>query len=51
LDGDGTLTIEPQANGCVPTIVHEMDRQWQDYVSRTEAGWSRMLASVAAIIC
>jgi uncharacterized protein YndB with AHSA1/START domain len=46
-----TLTIEPQANGCVSTIIHEMDRQWQDYVSRTEAGWSRMLASVAAMIC
>jgi uncharacterized protein YndB with AHSA1/START domain len=41
-----TLTIEPKGAGCVVTIVHEMDRQWIDYVQRTEGGWSRMLTQV-----
>jgi len=41
-----TLTIEPAAEGCVATMVHEMDEQWKDYVARTENGWLRMLQSV-----
>ena len=42
-----TLTIQPEAEGCVATIVHEMDAKWADYVSRTESGWTRMLDAVA----
>lgn len=41
-----TLTIQPDADGCVATIVHEMDAKWVEYVSRTESGWARMLAEV-----
>jgi uncharacterized protein YndB with AHSA1/START domain len=41
-----TLTIEPDPDGCIATIVHEMDAQWLDYISRTESGWSRMLEGV-----
>jgi uncharacterized protein YndB with AHSA1/START domain len=41
-----TLTIEPQADGCVATIVHELDGQWADYVAQTERGWARMLEQV-----
>lgn len=44
-----TLTIEPESDGCVATLVHEMDAKWVDYVSRTESGWSRMLAAIEAI--
>jgi uncharacterized protein YndB with AHSA1/START domain len=44
-----TLTIDPQAVGCVVSVVHDMDPQWQEYVSRTEAGWSRMLQSIASL--
>ncbi len=40
------LSITPDGEGCVVTIVHEMDAEWSDYVERTEAGWSRMLAAV-----
>jgi uncharacterized protein YndB with AHSA1/START domain len=45
-----TLTIEPEAEGCVATIVHEMDAKWADYVSRTESGWTRMLNAVAEFL-
>ena len=34
-----TLTIDPEADGCVAAIVHEMDAQWIEYVSQTESGW------------
>jgi uncharacterized protein YndB with AHSA1/START domain len=44
-----TLTIEPEAIGCVAAIVHEMDEEWIDYVSRTESGWARMLQEVAKL--
>lgn len=45
-----TLTIEPEADGCVAILVHEMDAKWVDYVARTESGWSRMLAAVDEIV-
>ena len=41
-----TLTIQPEDNGCVATIIHEMDKKWIDYVARTESGWARMLEQV-----
>jgi uncharacterized protein YndB with AHSA1/START domain len=41
-----TLTIQPEAQGCIATIVHEMDEQWRDYVSQTEQGWNRMLQQI-----
>ena len=40
-----TLTIHSEANGCVATIVHELDEKWIEYVSQTE---SRLGSNVAA---
>jgi len=45
-----TLTIQPEEEGCVATIVHEMDAQWADYIARTESGWARMLENVARLL-
>jgi uncharacterized protein YndB with AHSA1/START domain len=45
-----TLTIEPDADGCVATIVHAMDPKWAEYVARTEDGWGRMLRHVDALL-
>lgn len=45
-----TLTLVPDGTGCVATIVHEMDAQWAEYVSRTESGWSRMLQHVDLLL-
>ena len=45
-----TLTIQPEADGCLATIVHEMDEQWIEYVSQTEGGWSRMLKQVDELL-
>ncbi len=45
-----TLSIEAAGGGCFATIVHEMDAKWAEYVSRTEASWSRMLKAVDALL-
>jgi uncharacterized protein YndB with AHSA1/START domain len=45
-----TLTIQPEPEGCTATIVHEMDAQWVDYLSRTENGWARMLHEVDRLL-
>lgn len=45
-----TLTIQPESNGCVATIVHEMNAKWADYVAQTEGGWARMLKQVDNIL-
>ena len=41
-----TLTIEPQRQGCVATIVHRMNASYAEYLERTERGWGRMLEHV-----
>jgi uncharacterized protein YndB with AHSA1/START domain len=41
-----TLSIQPEASGCVATIVHEMDKKWVEFVPQTESGWARMLLQV-----
>jgi len=45
-----TLTIRPEAEGCEATIVHEMDEAWREYLSQTEAGWSRMLHHIENLL-
>ena len=45
-----TLSIEPEASGCVATIVHELDAAWAEYVARTESGWARMLSEVERLL-
>lgn len=44
------LTIEPDDEGCIATIVHEMDAKWADYVSQTKAGWGGMLKAIDALL-
>lgn len=44
-----TLTIEPQATGCIATIVHRMNAEYAQYVGQTERGWSGMLRQVDAL--
>ncbi len=45
-----TLSIQPEAEGCLVTLIHEMDAKWAEYVSRTEGGWSRMLEHVDLLL-
>lgn len=44
-----TLMIEPDGQGCIAGIVHEMDAKWADYLSQTQRGWGAMLKSVDAL--
>lgn len=43
------LTIQPDGDSCVVTIVHQLDAAWADYVPRVEAGWGNMLAAIERI--
>ena len=42
-----TVTIAPEGDGCLLTLVHEMDPQWADYEERTRQGWTMILAGLA----
>ena len=44
------LTIEPDGEGCIATIVHEMDAKWADYVSQAEAGWGGMFKAIETLL-
>jgi uncharacterized protein YndB with AHSA1/START domain len=45
-----TIEIISFGNGCELTLTHEMHPDWLDYVSRTEAGWARMLDVLATTL-
>jgi uncharacterized protein YndB with AHSA1/START domain len=45
-----TLTIAPETDGCVVTIVHELDSQWAEYIPQTEIGWARMLQHIDGLL-
>jgi len=34
------LTIEPDGEGCIATIVHELAAKWADFKEQTAYGWS-----------
>lgn len=44
------LSIEPDGDGCIATIVHDLDPAWAAYASRTEQGWARMLGAIDATL-
>ena len=45
-----TIEIISFGNGCELTLTHEMHPDWLDFVSRTEAGWARMLDALATTL-
>ncbi len=42
-----TIEVRPTGTGCELHLTHELDPKWADYVSRTEAGWTKMLNTLA----
>lgn len=48
-DGSRVLIdIIPLGTGCDLTLTHELHPDWADYVSRTEAAWTKMLEAIKA---
>ena len=45
-----TLTLRPDNDGCVVTIVHELHEKWADYKARVENGWTQMLKAVGELL-
>jgi uncharacterized protein YndB with AHSA1/START domain len=44
-----TLMIEPDDEGCVATLVHEIDARWVEFLSKTESGWNLLLQSAGRL--
>lgn len=43
-----TIDIQSDGDGCVLTLVHEMEPIWIEYLDRTQETWARMVRQVAA---
>jgi uncharacterized protein YndB with AHSA1/START domain len=44
------VEIAPAGDGAALTLTHELDPAWADYVDRTQAGWSTMLAALETVL-
>ena len=45
-----TLTIQPDGEGCIATIIHEIDAKWADYVAQCENAWRCMMQAAAVLL-
>ena len=45
-----TLSLEPDGQGCIATIVHELDAKWAEYIPQTQKGWSSFLSAIDALL-
>ncbi|MDY7226149.1 SRPBCC family protein [Hyalangium rubrum] len=45
-----SIDIVPQDTGCELTLLHEMKPEWAEYESRTVAGWTLMIDSIAGTL-
>lgn len=50
--GDSRVIVEfaPVDSGCLLTLTHEMHPKWAEYRDRTQAGWTRMTDTLAAVL-
>lgn len=45
-----TVTFEPEGDGCVVTLTHDLAPAWASYAGRTTAGWTMILGSLATMM-
>ena len=45
-----TIDVAPRPNDCELELTHSMDAKWVEYAERTAAGWTKMLAALAAAV-
>lgn len=45
-----SIDIVPHGSGCELTLVHTLHPDWADHVSRTQAGWTKMLNALAVAL-
>lgn len=41
-----TVTFEPSGDGCLVTLVHELEPHWAHYADQTRDGWAMILDSL-----
>jgi uncharacterized protein YndB with AHSA1/START domain len=45
-----TIDVAPLETGSQLNLAHAMDPKWAEYVERTESAWTKMLATLAALL-
>ena len=45
-----TLTIEPDGDGCLASIVHTLDAKYAQFLGQTEEGWACMLGQIVEAV-
>lgn len=45
-----SLELVPQGSGCNLALTHELHPAWAEYASRTQAGWMKMLGTLATVV-
>lgn len=45
-----TLTFAPDGEGCLLTLTHNLHPDWAEYAERTQAGWTKIVGDLAAVI-
>ncbi len=45
-----SISIVPNGNGCLLTLVHDMDMKWSEYKDLVTAGWTRMVDMQARVL-
>jgi uncharacterized protein YndB with AHSA1/START domain len=45
-----TVDITPTSQGCTLALAHEMEPTWAEYLDRTTAGWTTMVAHIAKTV-
>ncbi len=51
--GEGSrveIDIAPDGDGCVLTLRHELDPEWEDFIERTRAAWAKMLNAMGEVL-
>ncbi|MCC6158159.1 MAG: SRPBCC domain-containing protein [Deltaproteobacteria bacterium] len=51
--GEGSrvaIDITPDGYGCVLTLRHELDPEWEDFLDRTRDAWAKMLDAMGEVV-
>ncbi|MET0327761.1 MAG: SRPBCC domain-containing protein [Luteimonas sp.] len=45
-----SITLTPEGDGCLVTLVHTLAPEWADDADRTRGGWTSMLDTLARVL-
>jgi hypothetical protein len=45
-----TIEFAPDGDVCTLTLTHRLHPDWSEYAERTQAGWTKIIADLAAAL-